>query len=221
MSDPVYRAGPAAGVPYMLKRGLSDLKTNLAVIMLHGWSGDEQVMWVLENVLPKTKLMAALRGLFPVQGSGYQWAEIPGYPQEAMDNYRAGGRAVLCVVDELAAEDGLDRDEVILMGFSQGAGLSFSLVGLGMLVPRAIICLAGFLPQGDLSLFAGLPVFWGHGTKDELVPVGRARTDVDRLHEAGADVTYCEADVGHRLGIECTRGLKGWFETLQKDEHAP
>jgi phospholipase/carboxylesterase len=135
-----------------------------------------------------------------------------------MENYRAGGRAILPVVDELAAEDGLDRDEIILMGFSQGAAISFALAGLGMLVPRAIICLAGFLPQGDLSLFAGLPVFWGHGTQDELVPAERARMDVERLHKAGADVTYCEADVDHRLGIECTRGLKGWLKTLLKGE---
>jgi predicted esterase len=105
------------------------------------------------------------------------------------------------VVDELAAEDGLDRDEFILMGFSQGAAISFALAGLGMLVPRAIICLA-----------------WGHGTQDELVPAERARMDVERLHKAGADVTYCEADVDHRLGIECTRGLKGWLKTLLKGE---
>ncbi len=171
-------------------------------------------MWVLESVLPETKLIASLRGLYPIPGSGYQWAEAPASSLGPMDNYRAGGGAILSVIDELVSQEGMDRDEVILMGFSQGAGIAFSLAGLGMLAPVAIICLAGFLPAGDLRAFSGLPVFWGHGTRDELVPVERARVDVDRLHAAGAEVTYCEADVGHRLGIECTRGLKGWFKNL-------
>jgi phospholipase/carboxylesterase len=218
MSDPVFRSGPAAGVPYLLKRGAGALKPNLSVIMLHGWGGDEQVMWVLENVLPETKLVASLRGLYPIPGSGYQWADAPASSHGLMEDYRAGGRAILSVLDELVADESLDRDALILMGFSQGAGIAFSLAGLGKVAPLAIICLAGFLPQGDLSLFAGLPVFWGHGALDELVPVETARTDVERLHKAGADVTYCEADVGHRLGIECTRGLKGWLETLLKGE---
>jgi hypothetical protein len=32
-----------------------------------------------------------------------------------------------------------------------------------------------------------------------------------RLREAGLDVTYCESDVGHKLGADCLRGLKAWF----------
>jgi predicted esterase len=78
-----------------------------------------------------------------------------------------------------------------------------------------VVSLAGFVPDGFEvragARLAGVPVYWGHGTKDDQVPVQRARRDVSRLRQAGLDVTYCEADVGHKLGADCLRGLKGWF----------
>ena len=36
--------------------------------------------------------------------------------------------------------------------------------------------------------------------------------------QAGAPVTYCEADVGHKLGSECLKGLRRWLAGLGLDE---
>jgi predicted esterase len=77
--------------------------------------------------------------------------------------------------------------------------------------PAGIIALAGFLPEGDLSKLAGIPIYWGHGSRDEFVPVQRAEKDVQRLSSVNNDVEFCQADVGHKLGVECARGLKEWF----------
>ena len=30
----------------------------------------------------------------------------------------------------------------------------------------------------------------------------------------------CEADIGHKLGPECLRGLKGWFVSLGPESQA-
>lgn len=74
-----------------------------------------------------------------------------------------------------------------------------------------IVSLAGFLPQGDLENLNGIPVYWGHGISDPLVPIEKAREAVQTLKRAGADVLLCEAQVGHKVGLECTRGLKDWL----------
>ena len=63
----------------------------------------------------------------------------------------------------------------------------------------------------SLARLASLPVYWGHGTQDDQVPVERARRDVARLRQAGVDVSYCEADVGHKLGADCLLGLASWL----------
>jgi predicted esterase len=43
------------------------------------------------------------------------------------------------------------------------------------------------------------------------VPVGRARASVALLEQAGAQVTYCEDEVGHKVSIPCLHGLKKFF----------
>jgi phospholipase/carboxylesterase len=50
-----------------------------------------------------------------------------------------------------------------------------------------------------------------HGIRDELVPVSKARRAVELLEKAGAKVTYCEDDVGHKLSATCFRGMQEFF----------
>jgi predicted esterase len=76
--------------------------------------------------------------------------------------------------------------------------------------------LSGFLPQQADSLInrhplKGKKAFIAHGTRDEMVEVARARKAVEELEEAGAAVTYCEDDVGHKLSLTCFKGLETFF----------
>jgi phospholipase/carboxylesterase len=54
-------------------------------------------------------------------------------------------------------------------------------------------------------------VFIAHGTTDNLVPVEMARESANLLKQAGANVTYCEEEVGHKLSAPCFRGLEAFF----------
>ena len=104
------------------------------------------------------------------------------------------------------------------VGFSQGAALAYT---FALLYPEGVSSLAGlsgFLPDGALTLAKGQPlkrkpIFLAHGTQDELVPVKRARQAVKLLEQAGAQVTYCEDDVGHKLSVSCFRGLESFFRS--------
>jgi phospholipase/carboxylesterase len=99
------------------------------------------------------------------------------------------------------------------MGFSQGAAMTSV---LSMLYPervRKIGILAGFVPSGMEALtakrpLAGKSVFVAHGTKDETVPVDRARASIEILEQAGAQVTYCEDEVGHKVSLTCLHALR-------------
>ena len=43
------------------------------LIVLHGWTGDENSMWIFSPRLPKNALMVAPRGLYKTMDSGYSW----------------------------------------------------------------------------------------------------------------------------------------------------
>lgn len=210
MAKPTLEASAAAGLPYMIRQ--PEDPDAPALILLHGLTGDEKVMWVLESALPQDGLAAAPRGLYAAE-SGYSWV-ASGAGQEVRLVDFEPAIAVLCVwFAELESERNLDPGRSYLVGFSQGAAFAFSLVARSAIRPAGIIALSGFLPEGDLSALASTPVYWGHGARDEIIRPERARSDVKRLEKTGVDVQYCEAEVGHKVGVECMRGLKGWFET--------
>jgi phospholipase/carboxylesterase len=102
------------------------------------------------------------------------------------------------------------------MGFSQGAAMSNMLAFLYPSRIRKVGILAGFVPGGLEELapqrpLQGKPFFVTHGTRDEMVPVERARSSIDILEQAGANVTYCEDDVAHKVSVNCLRALKEFF----------
>ncbi len=106
-----------------------------------------------------------------------------------------------------------------MVGFSQGAALaySFALERLGSV--QAIAGLSGFVPEGVEAAAAGkplegLPVFAAHGSKDKIVPVERARQGNIVLQNAGALISYCEDDVGHKLSAGCYRGMQEFFRRI-------
>ncbi|MDH5506857.1 MAG: hypothetical protein OEZ02_06515, partial [Anaerolineae bacterium] len=109
-----------------------------------------------------------------------------------------------------------DYTKFSLVGFSQGAALSYV---FALLHPRRIdrlAGLAGFLPERSDSAIAsqplrGLPVFVAHGAYDKIVPLPLARQAVASLTQAGANLTFCQGEVGHKLGANCFSALQSFF----------
>lgn len=197
-SDLTYRVRPGSGGP--------------SILLLHGYGGDENVLWVIESALPKNGLMAAPRGLFGAEGGGYAWVENNLGPGGTLHDFDQVRLALTRWIATLERKHGLIAGDTYLVGFSQGSALGFALAALGDIQPRGLAALAAYLPDGDLRRLKGLQVFWSHGMQDDRVPILRARTDVQRLREAGALVHYCESDTGHKVGIECMHALKDWLQ---------
>ena len=197
---------------YRIREGEGKLKPT--VIMLHGLGGDENSMWVLEHVLPHGGSIVVPRALFPIGERSFSWVNdtLQGWPSK--EDFQPSVEALKILIGELEAEIGLVKDEIIFMGFSQGAALAFVAAADPFLTPKAVIAAAGFLPEGDFSDLKALPVFWGHGSRDKWVSIELARRGSQRLQDVGARIHFCETDVGHKMGAECLNGLKGWIERL-------
>jgi predicted esterase len=57
----------------------------------------------------------------------------------------------------------------------------------------------------------GKPFFVAHGTLDEMVSIEDARRSVKLLERAGAPVTFCEDDVGHKVSASCLRAMQAFL----------
>ena len=189
------------------------------IVMLHGWTGDENSMWVFTSRLPANRLIIAPRGLFPAPHGGYAWHAYNGdWPRREHITPAVEALAGLLTQSRFPQAD---LSDLHLVGFSQGAALAYAYTLEHPERVASLAALSGFMPEGVVmrsdGRYSGLPVFITHGTRDSLVPVERARQAVAAFEQVGAQVTYCEHDVGHKLNANCFRGLEHFYRGLKSD----
>jgi len=189
------------------------------LVLIHGWTGDENSMWVFTRGLSSKYWMIAPRAPHAAEPSGFSWRSnqplTEGRP--SLEMLLPAAEGLIRLIDEYAASVKVDARQFDLMGFSQGAAMVNT---IGMLHPervRKMGVLAGFVPSGLEELVAKKPltgknIFVAHGTLDELVPIDRARASIRVLEQAGANVTYCEDEVGHKLSANCLRALESYLK---------
>ncbi|HZD56318.1 MAG TPA: alpha/beta fold hydrolase [Anaerolineales bacterium] len=195
-------------------------------LLLHGWTGDENSMWIFSPRLPENTLMIAPRGIYSASIGGYSWyvdrhrkrppSETGQWPH--IDDFRHAMDALFEILS-LRNFPKADFSKMYTVGFSQGAAFSYALALLNPDRVRSLAGLSGFMPEGAEDLardhpLAGKSVFITHGTEDDLVPVKMARHAVELLEKAGGKVDYCEENVGHKLSATCFRAMENFFLAL-------
>ncbi len=184
------------------------------LLLLHGWTGDETVMWIFTRSLPEDYWIFAPRGPVPAAEGGYGWMprdeSTESWP--VLADFKGIADALLDAFQHWTHQAHLPRVPFDVMGFSQGAAMSYALAAYYPHLIKRVIALAGFLPRsesvpGPYRALNGKNIYIAHGTKDDTVPLHFATEAVRILESAGAQVTYCESDVGHKLSASCLRGL--------------
>ena len=193
------------------------------MLLLHGWTGDENSMWIFARKFPEDLWIAAPRAPHVSKKGGYSWRS----PHSVQTNDRGlptlpdlkpAADDLVRLVDDISASIGVDATQFNVAGFSQGGALTNV---LALLYPERIhkaAVLAGFMPTGTDELLArrvlaGKQFFVAHGSQDNLVPIELARQAIGLLEQAGAQVTFCDAEVGHKVSADCLRGLETFLKS--------
>jgi phospholipase/carboxylesterase len=190
-------------------------RTKRILLLVHGWTGDENSMWVFTKDLSPDYWMVAPRAPYSTQPGGYSWRppQPETFGRSSLEMLKPAADELISFVDAYSSSVRVDAEQFDVIGFSQGAAMSNV---LALLYPHRIRkagILAGFVPSGLEEVIAarplaGKPFFVAHGTQDEMVPIDRARASIELLEKAGAQVTYCEGEVGHKVSVDCLRALK-------------
>ncbi|MET0830621.1 MAG: alpha/beta hydrolase-fold protein [Microbacterium sp.] len=142
------------------------------LVLLHGYGADERDLFGLVPYLPPEFVVAAVRAPLtpPFPAPGYSW-----YPIEGLD-----GRDPTHVTDAASRVidwlDAVAPDAVIgLLGFSQGAAVALQAMRLRPERFAFAVNLSGYATPGSLAGDEALaerrpPVFWGRGTRDDVIP---------------------------------------------------
>ena len=190
------------------------------LVLLHGWQGDENSMWIFTRRLSLDYWMMAPRAPHAADPSGFSWRplQLSTFGTPSLEMLLPAAEGLIKLIDEYSASVKLDAQQFDLMGFSQGAAMTNL---MGILYPhriRKMGVLAGFVPAGLDQLIqqkplAGKKVFVAHGTQDQMIPIDRARASMELLEQAGAQVIYCEDEVGHKLSANCLRALESYLSS--------
>lgn len=183
------------------------------LLLLHGWTGNEDSMTIFIKNFPEDYWIVCPRAPYPAIPSGYSWrmpASKGTWP--TLEMFRPSVDALIGMIDRWSVANGLDASGFDAAGFSQGGAMTFT---LGVLYPgkvRKMGILSGFAPDGaaqvlSSSLLAKKNIFVSHGVMDEMVPIIMAESAIQILKNAGAQVTYCRSDVGHKLSADCLKAF--------------
>jgi len=215
---------------YVSRKSTVQGKQAPTVIVMHGYGADELDLLPIINHLGIELNVISLQAPYALPFGGYAWYHLEQTVNglHADDTSRQQSESLL--LEELPAilkSESLSSENVYLMGFSQGAAMSYSLLGahdlstVGIAV-QGVVALSGYIPRDVIpkfknKKFEGFPLFISHGEYDELIPSIALDEAKVLLEEQGANVTAKVYPVGHGLTEETVSDLSNWLEvTLQR-----
>lgn len=199
-----------------------------AVIWLHGLGADGNDF---APIIPQLVDPAwpALRFVFPhapprpvtVNGGVRMraWYDIAGMRIEDKQD-AAGLRESIAHVEALIArevERGVASRHILLAGFSQGgavvlaAGLRHARSLAGIVALSTYLMLGDELASEGSAANAKLPIFFGHGSHDPVVPQPLGAAARDALTARGHAVAWHSYPMAHQVCLEEIADLRAWI----------
>ncbi len=205
-----------------LEQAQGDARNQPLVIFLHGFGSNEEDLFGIKDALPSTWTYLSARAPMPVDPHGYRWfTKTTGdadYNGETADLQRSAG-LIEDFVTQATAKYHTQSDRVFLVGFSQGAIMSYE-VGLRKpTLVRGIAALSGsVLPVLKAELkpderLNRLAIFIGHGTLDQALPYASATRANEVLTGLGLKPEFHGyPGMNHTISEAEVQDLKAWLE---------
>jgi len=121
-------------------------------------------------------------------------------------------------LDECLRHYPVDPKKLVVLGFSQGGVMAYSLALANPERFAALAALSTWLPNEMVaqleigSAVQSLPTLVQHGTQDQMIEVGRARDSAEKLRELRVPLTYREYEMGHEIRPRSLLDLSTWLE---------
>lgn len=208
---------------YYLVREPKEIKEkNAALILLHGYGSNEEDLFSFASQLPENVYVISVRAPFDLMPYGHAWYEITFDADENKFSNNEQAKDSIHIIanfiDEISEKLPLDKSNISLIGFSQGAILSY---GMAFTYPEKInkvVALSGYLNEQilpetyDVNNMNHIDFFVSHGSQDQVIPVDWARKSQPYLEKLGLNITYKEYPVGHGVAPQNFWDFKNWLE---------
>lgn len=206
---------------YVIQEPKTIKDQNPLLILLHGYGSNEEDLFSFATELPNDSYVISVRAPYNLQPYGHAWYAIHFDADENKfsDNVQAKQSVELIAnfIDEIVKQYPIDTKNITLIGFSQGAILSYATALTYPEKVSKVVALSGYFNQEimpeviDTKAISHLKFFVSHGSVDQVIPVDWARKAKPALENLGLEVEYQEYPIGHGVSPKNFFDFKNWL----------
>ncbi|MBC5636804.1 alpha/beta hydrolase [Ornithinibacillus sp. BX22] len=198
---------------HIFQKGTNSDKPTL--LLLHGTGGTEQDLLPLAEMIDKEANILSVRGNVLENGMPRFFKRLAeGVFDEEDLIFRT--KELNEFLGEAAEKYGFARNNIIAIGYSNGANIAASLMFHFQDALRGASLHHPMVPRRGMTLpdLASKKVFISAGTNDPICPAQESEDLKSLLENAGADVTLHWEDKGHQLTVSEVRASTDWYHNL-------
>ncbi len=210
-------------VDYIFREPKEIKTTNPVIILLHGYGSNEQDLFSFEGELPHDAYIISAQAPYTLPGSfGFAWYSINF--DAAMNKFTDDEQAkssrdlIANFIDELIQTYPIDANNITLIGFSQGAILSYAIAMTYPEKVKNIVALSGYfhpmiMPEDfkENPKIKNVNIFASHGTVDQVIPIEWARQTPKIFEALNLKIEYKEYPVGHGVAPQNFYDFQKWL----------
>ncbi|MFM2213651.1 MAG: Carboxylesterase 2 [Bacteroidota bacterium] len=213
----------ALSLHYLIREPKLKKEQNPLLLLLHGYGSNEEDLFSFASELPEEYYVVSARAPYDLLYGSYAWYAINFDADENkfsdIEQGKQSRDLIASFIEELQATYPIDKENVTLIGFSQGSILSYAIALSYPQKIQRVVALSGYL-NTDMAVadyasndFTNLKIFASHGTVDQVIPVDWARKVQPAMQALGIDITYKEYPVGHGVAPQNFFDLKHWLQS--------
>ncbi|MEE9407204.1 MAG: alpha/beta hydrolase-fold protein [Polaribacter sp.] len=205
---------------YLVREPKKPVENPSLLILLHGYGSNEQDLFSFAKELPEDLLIISAQAPLSMGFGAYAWYSINFDDKNGkfsdLKEAKESIDKIAIFIDEIKNKYNTNSDKTFLLGFSQGAILSYSLSFYYPNKVQHVIALSGYintelLPE-NISTDIKTNYYCSHGSVDQVLPVEWARNSKPFLDKLEFNNVYSEYNVGHGVAPQNFYSFKKWIE---------
>ncbi|MFZ3564595.1 alpha/beta hydrolase [Tenacibaculum finnmarkense] len=191
------------------------------LILLHGYGSNEDDLFSFAQELPEDLLIVSAQAPYQMGGGAFAWYAINFDAVKGkfsdLEQAATSVTKIASFIDKIKEKYNTNPDKTFVLGFSQGAILSYALSLNYPNKVQHVIALSGYIDENLIknqqeNTKITTDYYISHGTVDQVIPVDWARKAPVFLEENNLKNDYSEYNVGHGVAPQNFYSFKTWIE---------
>ncbi|MFY7810380.1 MAG: alpha/beta hydrolase [Flavobacterium sp.] len=207
---------------YLIQKPQTQQEKYPLLLLLHGYGSNEEDLFSFAKELPKNVYIISLQAPHNLMYGAYAWYAINFDADENkfsdITQAKESVELIKNQINHLIKELPIDKDNITLIGFSQGAILSYAFAFSYPELVKNVVALSGYI---NLEIahenylqnnFSQLSIFASHGSVDQVIPIDWARKIPNILKNLNIKNIFKEYPVGHGIAPQNFFDFKKFIE---------